>query len=288
MLRLLLLLSLLIPGVSFAAVLEGYAGARLQDEQSRPGVSYRLVLSELKRSQATTFGEHELRVKGDLTRRVWALPEHIPLEDVTQFFSEQLSGAETLYACDGLDCGSSHFWANEIFSNSRLVGRDPQQQYRVFKQPDAQGGTRVFVLYVVQRATRQVLVNLDELTTRDAVTVERDLADQINQALTASHGWLPGFSVSRGQLNKTASEPLIRVLQELTPSLKRRLYLVVHCYEASHMADNIACSEHLAEQLRQATAAGEQQLNISGHGALTAAPHDGLQPALRFIFWPGR
>jgi hypothetical protein len=286
MLRLLLLLSLLTPGVSSAAALEGYAGARLQDEQNQRNVNYRLVLSELKRSQATTSGELELRVKGDLIRRVWTLPEHIPLAEVTRFYSDQLTSAEVLYACDGLDCGSSHFWANEIFSNSRLVGRDQQQIYRVFKQKDKTGMTRVFVLYVVQRGTRQVMVNLDELSTRDAVTAERSLTDQIDQALAASHGWLPGFAVDNGELNKRASEPLIRALQELTPSLKRRLYLIVHCYEASHMADNIACSERLAATLKGFE--GLHELNVVGQGALTAAPHDGLQPALRFIFWPGR
>ncbi len=38
---------------------------------------------------------------------------------------------QVLYQCRALDCGSNPFWANEIFRNARLGGREQNQFYRV-------------------------------------------------------------------------------------------------------------------------------------------------------------
>lgn len=275
--------------IQSAWAVEPYPQARLVDEKKQTEASYRLVLSGLKRNQAVTYGGQELRLKGDLWRRVWSLSGQVPFDELSDYYRKQFQGADVIYQCSDLDCGSSNFWANDIFDNARLVGREQNQFYLAARtKADKNGQTTVYVLYLVQRGTRQLMINLDEFTTHDDVSIEGSVQDQISQALNASSGWLPGFVTSGGRLDESKSSDLIRTLKTLTPALKSRLFLVVQCYDATHMADNIQCSERLAQQLRLATFDGQYELNIAGHGALTPAPDKQLTPALRFVFWPGR
>ncbi len=268
---------------------EPFAQAQLQDEQKRAVTDYRLVVSGLTRTQATTVPTRELRIRGDLWRRVWAVEQRFTLQEVSDHFLSQLDDLETLYECRALDCGSSHFWANELFRNARLVGREQFQVYRVAMHTDAATDVKtLYVLYIMQRGTRQVMVNLDIVTTRDAVQSERDLSGQIRQQLSRSHGWLPGFMTRDNQLDHSASDVLLTALKALSVSEKSRLYLMVHCYDSNDMTKNQQCSDRLASQLRAASFDGSQELNVMGQAALTSAPDSSLSPALRFVFWPAR
>lgn len=268
---------------------EPFPQASLMDDKHQSTSGYRLILSGLKRNQAVTYASEELRVKADVWRRVWSVPEQVPFDELINHYSQQLAGSETLYQCRGLDCGSSNFWANEIFSNARLVGREQNQFYQVSREATGKAGeTRLYVLYLVQRGSRQLMVNLDVVTTQEPVSLKASEREQIIQAMTASSGWLPGFEVTDGQLDTEKSKVLLTELKNLSPALKRRLYLVVQCYEASYMSDNLQCSERLAKQLRVDTFDGGAELNITGQGALTLPPDNNLKPALRFVFWPGR
>ena len=268
---------------------EPFPQASLMDDKHQSTSGYRLILSGLKRNQAVTYANEELRLKADVWRRVWSVPEQVPFDELISHYNHQLAGSETLYQCRGLDCGSSNFWANEVFSNARLVGREQNQFYQVTREATGKPGeTRLYVLYLVQRGSRQLMVNLDVVTTQEPVSLRASEREQITQAMAASSGWLPGFVVQDGRLDEEQSKVLIAELKALTPALKRRLYLVVHCYEASYMSDNLQCSERLAKQLRVATFDGSTELNITGQGALTLPADNNLKPALRFVFWPGR
>jgi len=286
-LLIMMMFALLLP-VAEVQALDAFPQSQLQDEQKEKVAGYRLILSELKRNQATTYGETERLLNGNLWRRVWSVAERYPWSAVAEHFARQTQGADVLYQCEGLDCGSNNFWANEIFSNARLVGRDQNQFYQASLKEQPNGDKTLYVLYVVQRGTRQIMINLDEFQTHDQVLSAEVTSTQIEEALSHSSGWLPGFETAGRRIDEEHSLALISELKSLTPSLKRRLYLMVHCYEASHMTDNIQCSQRLAEQLRVLTFDGQYELNVVGHGALTPAPDNNLKPALRFVFWPGR
>lgn len=265
-----------------------FSPARLLEQKQQQQRHYRLVLSELKRTGATTYGEQEKRLEGELWRRYWAVDTAFSLAEVSDYFARQFQPLTLLYQCQGLDCGSSHFWANEIFDNGRLVGREANQRYWAALTPLADGRNRVWVAYVVQRGSGQVYVALDRFDTAEEVSLQLVSHDQIATALRQNAGWLPGLMINDGMLDTQASANLISVLTELAAADKRRLYLMVHCYDASQMSDNLRCSERLAKQLRVATFDGRTELNILGQGALTAAPDSSLDPQLRYVFWPQR
>ncbi len=277
------LLSLSVFQVQAADKSIDFPRAELVEETQVKNSEYRLVLSELKRKQATTSGEVERLISGDMTRQFWQLSVNHEVEQVLEHYLTQWKDAQVMYRCSGLDCGSSNFWANKIFENAKLYGRDANQAYLVAMIPGSPN--RIFVLYAVQRSKQKLYFNLDEITSTDALTGEEVERRQLMTSLQQEAGWLEGMHVTDGRIDEKQSDVLLNTLKNLDGSIKRRLYLVVHCYQANNMADNFACSTRLAQQMRAAIYE-DFEIQVFGHGALTLPPGDELKPQLRFMLWP--
>lgn len=246
--------------------------------------NYRLVLSELKRQHAQTFGEQEQRTKGKLWRRSWRTNEY-DLNEINQFFLQQLSNAQLLYKCQNLDCGTSQFWANEIFANPALLGRDNQQRYFVAQQSGKVN--LIYVFYAAKRHTGAYSFNLDILTSQQPLASQAVTGTHITQQLKANSGWLSGLhTYPDGRLDADKSHSLLTALKQLPEHVKTRLYLLVHVYQHASMQDNLQASDILAKSLIKQTQSAGKALNIQGLGALTPAPNKPSKPQLRFVFWP--
>ena len=279
-----LLVFIALPAMSYD--IQSFPQSELHNEERQTLESYRLVLSSLTRTQGSTVAQNELRLKGNLWRRTWAVDSQFTLAEVTQFFEKQIENLPVLYHCRALDCGNSQFWATEIFSNARLVGREQYQFYQVALEQGVNGkDNTVYVLYIMQRGTKQVMVNLDVFSTQEDMQAATNTVAQISQQLARSNGWLTGFMTQNNTVDAQASSALITALNKLSTKNKERLYLQVHCYESNQMDKNIECSKQLAKELENTL---EGEFNIIGQGALTAPPSKGLKPALRFIYWPSK
>lgn len=257
--------------------------AELIEETQLNNTEYRLVISGLKRKRAATSGEVERLITGDVNRQFWQISTNHSVEQVMDFFLTQWQDEKILYRCKGLDCGSSNFWANEIFANAKLYGRDKNQAYIAAMIPGSPN--KVYVLYAVQRSKQKLYFNLDTIITSDELTDDNVESESLSLALTKESGWLTGLVVSNGRLDEEKSAVLISTLKNLDITFKRRLNLVVHCYEANNMADNFSCSSRLSQQLRAAIYK-DYEIPVFGHGALTLPPSSSLDPQLRFILWP--
>lgn len=276
-------LLLAMPAVGYE--IKPFPHSEIQHEEQKTLDSYRLVLSSSARAEDSA-NENELRLPGDLWRRTWAVESQFSLAEVTTFFKKQIENIPILFHCRALDCGSSYFWANELFSNARLVGRAQHQNYYVGVEKGAAGkANKVYVLYIIQRGTKQVMVHLDVLTTQADVQAATSPTAQIKQQLKLSSGWLSGFVTQKNTLNKEASHALIQSLNGLTPRSKKRIFLLTHCYASHDMDNNMACSKQLAQELNDTL---EGEFTIIGQGALTAPPSKEVTPALRFIYWPSK
>lgn len=260
-----------------------FPDSQLIEESEQTVQRYRLVLSELKRQRADTFGERELRVAGDLSRQIYDLPNGVSLEEARQYFRLQSLNKRTLYECIGIDCGSSNFWANDVFGVSSLVSRDKDQAYFVTLEPYADTH-RLIMVYLSMRGGRQPKVLIDQLVTASPLRIGLVTEDEVVASLSVTSGWLPGFVTEGTDLKVEESGILLGAIRGLSVGAKARLNLIVHCYEGAHMGDTLACSEVLAKQL-------ESQLPgvaVRAHGALTPSPTADRKPAVRFTFWPGR
>ena len=256
----------------------------INSQSSGSNVSrYRLVLSELDNKQGQVFGERECRLSGDLNRRVDELPAGLPLEEVLTHYLNQVDGERLLYLCRGIDCGSSHFWANDVFGISRLVSREKDQAY--FASLSAKNGKNVVkIVYISLRGGREPKALIDTLTTTDAVMAQTATMSDVSAALAHTSGWLPGLVVNAGHVDIDSSQPLITVINQLSAGVKSRLQLIMHCYDGVHIDDTLACSNTLASELQSALPG----LEVRAQGALTPSPDSAATPAVRFVIWPGR
>ncbi len=267
-----------------AQALMPFPGAEESENETSQVIRYRLILSELTNRQGTISGDTERLLSGQLYRTVWELPSGVGLSEVMSSVRDQLEGQRILYQCQSIDCGSSNFWANDVFGSPRLVSRDREQAALVSLVKDGDVN-RVTVVYISLRGGRQPRVLVDELLTSDAVTGGAVTVAEFQAALAHSHGWLPGLFSADGQLNSQSAEQFSAVLNDLSEGALDRLHLVLHCYSGSQMAETIRCSDAMVDEFRPLTGA---RVQLHSAGALTAPPDKSSQTAVRFLFWPGR
>lgn len=265
---------------SFGFALQAPDFAELSNHAKHSVSNYRLVISTLKRQNAQTFGEKERRLKGKLWRRQWLAIKGYDLDEIQRFFLKQLKTADILYQCQNRDCGSSQFWANKVFEQPALLGRDNHQRYFVALKKG--NPNQFYIFYAAKRHTGQIRFQLDILSSTENPNPQAVSSQSLMSELAKGSGWLTGFyTTAHGGLDLEKSQTLIDALNRLPTSTKQRLYLVVHDYQNLHMQDNIRGSQALALQLKQQT-----KLDVRGLGALTLSPDESLKPKLRFVLWP--
>jgi hypothetical protein len=80
-------------------------------------------------------------------------------------YFQQLSagGAKILFECAGIACGRSNVWANQIFQQSRLLGRDATQDYLVAATTAEDGQQWLTLVYTVTRGNLREYVWVEHL-----------------------------------------------------------------------------------------------------------------------------
>ena len=72
-------------------------------------------------------------------------------------------GAAILFQCEGIACGRSNVWANQVFQQSQLLGRDTNQDYLVAGAMDSTGKRWLTLVYTVTRGNRREYVWVEHL-----------------------------------------------------------------------------------------------------------------------------
>ncbi len=75
----------------------------------------------------------------------------------------QTRGAQILFECTGRGCGRSNVWANQIFNQSKLYGRDSNQDYVVAGSIDENGQPWLTLVYTVTRGNQREYVWVEQL-----------------------------------------------------------------------------------------------------------------------------
>ena len=155
-----------VPGSADYPGISRFPGARIVEYRELGDTNYRLALGRLQRVSGRVVAGREERVQGELTRITYEIPSSYSGADVFARLSAQLlSGGEELYRCQGRACGSSNFWANDIFANRVLYGPETDQFYLASTRPaDVERPGIYMALYVITRGNRTVLAHLDVLT----------------------------------------------------------------------------------------------------------------------------
>lgn len=239
-------------------------------------VNYSLVLGSLQRSRQEVVAENSQRLRGDVTKITYQVSQEFTGEEVYRFFSDQIAEKEyiELFSCTGRNCGSSNYWANDIFSNRILYGPERNQYFvalRVGDEPDPQAHIS---LYIITRANRRLYAYLEII--EDDVSrgvVELDSLDLLESLNTQGSVALPMIVFSNDRELSPATN-LDLVLDLLQANRDLEFYLVSHLGGDAPLETLLRRSNTRAEFLRQqlvANGVSGDRLEARGVGPLAPA-----------------
>ena len=123
--------------------------------------NYRFPLGAVVKINLDVRIDKEQQLSGQLTRTTWEMPKSFDPNELLQRLRDQVISqkGEILFECEGRDCGTSNIWANDLFNNADLYGRDDYQRYFAAELDD-----QYLAAYAVRRGNRRVYLHLDQIT----------------------------------------------------------------------------------------------------------------------------
>lgn len=166
---------------------DGFPGAEIVDYREEANTNYSLVLGRMQRISGQATASASERFQGDLTRITYLIPNGFSEEEVYGFYRQQLveGGQRELFTCQGRGCGSSNYWANEIFENRILYGPVQNQRYLATTfETGVPGASHIgyAALYVVRRANQRLYAHLDMLALTGRSAEEQRAAQLVTPA----------------------------------------------------------------------------------------------------------
>ena len=99
------------------------------------------------------------RLSGVLKRNTWQIVDGFTSQEILaelEAVLENEGDSELLFACEGRSCGQGVQWANRVFGERVLYGREEMQRYRVYDLKGA-ANYRVLLYSSARTADRQYL-----------------------------------------------------------------------------------------------------------------------------------
>jgi hypothetical protein len=118
--------------------LDDYPHTRQIRFSETPVVEHEVGLGAMQKVRGEWHFKRSERYSGTLLRYTWAIENGFSAEEEMQKFLQgvvQVEGAEQLFSCDGRACGQAAQWANRVFKERELYGREDLQHYRVYALP---------------------------------------------------------------------------------------------------------------------------------------------------------
>ena len=122
-------------GLELLQQLNEFPHARLLDLEQEEVLDYEVGLGAIQKiGGAWRFKDSE-RFDGRVSSYTWQIVDgftSIEVMDSLVDEAQQLEGAQLLFACEGRACGRGVQWANRVFHEPLLYGREDRQRYRVY------------------------------------------------------------------------------------------------------------------------------------------------------------
>jgi len=91
-----------------------------------------------------------------LVRYTWQITDGFSSSEVLAEIEAAVKGGQLLFSCEGRSCGQGVQWANRVFGERVLYGRDDLQRYRVYA-PTEGDDYRLVLFSSARTADRQYL-----------------------------------------------------------------------------------------------------------------------------------
>lgn len=157
--------------------LDDYPHARTVDTASDHVIDHEIGLGAIQKIRGAWRFKDSERVTGELLRHTWQIVDGFTSREVMDELIaavRELEGTELLFSCDGRSCGRAVQWANRVFGQRFLYGREGDQAYRVFRLNRDQE-YRLVVYAAVRTEDRQYLhVDLMRVERKEPELLEFD------------------------------------------------------------------------------------------------------------------
>ena len=233
--------------------------------------SYELVKGPVKRVNTQLVPESSDVVFATKQQQTFELLGQRSAVRAYDFYRAQLlSKASIIFDCKGRACGASTYWANTYFKNSLLYGPEQFQSYILAKDEN----NTYIVVYIAQRATGRLMVQLELLSAESGVGGEKNVRkyDEIQASLV--QGKFVFSMQAEADLLATIAKVIVRNRNET-------YLLVAHDYlRASEQVEaGITRTRGIAVGIREKlVAAGVPMARIQAYGA---GPIAGMQAGPR-------
>jgi hypothetical protein len=272
-----------VAGSSDYAGFERFPGSQIVDYRAENNAVYSLALGRMQRAAGRVAPSQYERFQGYLRRITYEIPDGFTAQETFNHFRNQLLGPNQreLFNCQGRDCGSSNFWANDLFGNRILFGPENGQFYMASTyqgelQQDAVNGYAA--LYVVTRANRRLYAHIDFLELPASVAAEQRAAQIINPQALSARLQQDGMAVVPGLVfneedELVNSEGLVLLEAVLTADSLLNVYIVGHLQAEASLDVQVQRSRTRAELVRdRLIAAGIATDRILAQGVGPLAP----------------
>ena len=234
------------------ALVEGFPDSLLVSSEFEPDSVYRLILGRLQRSRGVVIPESEERIRGDISKLIFEISPEYSAQDVYGYFRSSFSekGYDELFGCVGRECGSSNYWANDIFRNRVLYGPERNQYFLNVRAHNRAAGPAHISLYVITRGNRRTYAYLEIVeppgTSGPIPIIGKAFLSDIEEDGAIS---LNGITFrSDEQLDESVD--LSELAMELMERPQHRFYLVSHLTAEGDLDQLLERSTRRAEAVR--------------------------------------
>lgn len=143
--------------VSLLRQLDDYPHAEQAAFSEQEVIDHEVGLGAIKKVRGVWQFKSSERLSGILTRYTWQIVDGFTSLEVMQELVALLQteeGVELLFECQGRACGHGAQWANRVFRQRILYGREDLQRYAVYRIP---GEFRMAIYSSARTADRQYL-----------------------------------------------------------------------------------------------------------------------------------
>lgn len=161
------------PAAGHGSLLLAFPQSSLEEERSIQSASHRVMLSGIREVGNEVRAEQSVRLAVEGSGRLYLLETGYTRENARRWYQEQLQthDASILFQCEGRQCGRSNVWANQVFDQATLYGRDTDQDYLVAGLEDDSGQRWLTVLYTITRGNQRDYLWLEQLKLSDDAVV---------------------------------------------------------------------------------------------------------------------
>jgi hypothetical protein len=268
-------------------LIQGFPDSEIVEIEFEEDINYRVVLGSLQRTRGQVVPEDSERLRGDVTKLTYEISPEFTGEDVYLFFQEQVveKSYSELFTCTGSACGSSNYWANDIFRKRTLYGPERNQFYLVM-QSSADAEVVSFIsLYIITRGNRRAYAHIEVIEVGGSIAPRNiiDVSDLSTRLLNEGSLILPDIEF-REDDRLSSSTDLSFLVELLQNNPSNRFYLVTHVQGDASLSDLMQRSITRANEVaRRLIGMGVSAGQIIAEGVGPLAPRCGSGNCAEFV-----